>query len=384
MVQLRVKPKYRTLTECRICDGTLEEVYRFRDVPLANSYCTSADHEDVYYPLTLMRCNVCGLAQLREEVSASELYGGEYAYIPSTSQTMRDHFKGLAAAYAPNKVLEIGCNDGTLLREFSCQTVGIDPAANLNPDIVGLFNEQTAREILSQYGLFDLIVTTNTLANAHDIPGILRGARDLLTADGLFVVETPDFMSLIEKGSYDSIYHEHMAYLTEDTLTKMLKQYRFDIVDVQRFPIHGGTLRVTARRAEKLPYLGVGFNDYRDFPKRAAYMASNLHDFLRRAADEGKRVVGYGAPAKATVLLHQAEVERGWIEYVTDTIPYKQGKMLPGLHIPIHPPERLSRDFPEVLLVLCWNFRDEVLPKLQAHRDAGTRIVFPVPELEVV
>lgn len=379
----------RILTKCRVCAGRLEEVFMYQPMPLVNDYCLTPDHECERYPLTLMKCNVCGLAQLREEIAPDVLYGGEYAYIPSTSKTMRDHFAQLASSYSGKTVLDIGSNDGTLLKAFKAggwDVLGVDPAANLAAQataegvqtICGLFNEQMGKEL----GTFDLVVTTNTLANAHNIPSILNGVRECLSDDGWFVVETPDLKSLIEIGSYDSVYHEHMAYFTEHTLVNTLGQYRFQVEQVERFPIHGGLLRVTARKVQAWPRMGQQLNYYADLPHRVSYMSDRLHVFLRNAWECGQRVVGYGAPAKATVLLNQADIKSEWIDFLTDTIPYKQGKYLPGLHIPIRHPDELGQ--PDYVLLLAWNFRDECLEKLSAYRERGGQVIIPVPELEVL
>ena len=390
---------YRTIDACRICEGNLAEVLAYEPMPLVNSYCVPIPHEDDYYPLTLMVCSRCGLIQLREEVPESVLYLREYPYVPSTSQTMVQHFDGLAAKYAKagEVVIDIGSSDGTLLAGFlkrGCKVLGIDPAKNLVEianqrgifSLAHCFNDRLAEWLLNHHPQADVITATNVVANAHQMLSFLRGVRRLLKPDGVFVMETPNFLKLMEIGSYDSVYHEHMTYFTPATLRTALSVAGLEVVALEEIPIHGGSLRATAKIGKATLHRGNGAApDFGAFVKRVGSMCADLRLFLATAFEEGESVVGYTAPAKATVLLSQAGIDGSWMQYAVDNIPYKQGKLLPGLHIEIKAPEALDEGpAPDYLLVHAWNFRDEILPKLQPYMAAGAKAVIPVPRLEVL
>ena len=410
-------PMFKKVDACRVCEGMLTEVLAYEPLPLVNSYCDPEPHEDDYYPLTLMVCKRCDLVQVREEVPENVLYLREYPYVPSTSQTMVQHFDELAAAYAkPGQlVVDIGSSDGTLLSCFQkrgCEVFGIDPAKNLVqvanergiPSIAECFDDSVAEWLETWLGdriaewagkkpevhfslphRPDVITATNVVANAHQMMSFLRGVRRLLKPDGVFVMETPNFLKLMELGSYDSVYHEHMVYFTPATLEKALKVAGLTMVRLEEIPIHGGSLRATVKVGEeRLRWLD-GTTDFGAFVKRVDGVRHALQVFLRQASLDGKSVVGYTAPAKATVLLSQAGMDPSWMQYAVDNIPYKQGKLLPGLHIEIRPPEALDEGpVPDYLLVHAWNFRDEILPKLQPYMAAGAQAVIPVPRLEVL
>lgn len=390
-------PMYRKIDACRICEGSLSEILAYRPMPLANGYCSSEPHEDDYYPLTLMVCDQCGLVQIREEVPGNVLYLRDYPYVPSTSQTLVKHFDELAAEYAKagQFVIDIGSSDGTLLSGFlsrGCEVLGIDPAKNLVEvanqkgifSIAQCFNDRLAEWLLVHYPQADVVTATNVVANAHQMLPFLKGIRQLLKPDGVFVMETPNFLSLMEIGSYDSIYHEHMAYFTPGTLTTALSAAGLEMVELEQIPIHGGSLRATAKlgKPDKRYFPAPDFSQFFD---RAAHSQNDLQRFLRAAFEDGKSVVGYTAPAKATVLLSQAGIDASWLQYIVDNIPYKQGKLLPGLHIEIKPPEALDEGpLPDYLLVHAWNFRDEILAKLQPYMAEGVQVVIPIPRLEML
>lgn len=376
MVLEAIAPVVRTLFRCRVCNRGLEELYSFRPLPLVNKYADAPDKDAERYPLTLVQCSGCGLVQIAEEIDKDILYGGDYAYIPSTSETMVRHFSGLASYGRPGlRVLDIGSNDGTLLQQFKergCDVMGVEPA----PNLVGLAN---SRGITTEHGLFDetvdlgkfdIITATNLLANCHNIASVLHGVRNHLTSGGKFIVETPDWNNLKRIGSFDSVYHEHMAYFTAQTLRATLRKHGLVPTETQELPVHGGSLRVFAQRGN-YQYDDLPIEDHSDFDPRLT-----IDPLKAWVGSVDGEIAGYGAPAKATVLINEAEIADR-ISYVTDSVPYKQGKYLPGTDIPIRKPEELGS--PDHILVLCWNFRDEVEQKLR-----GREITFPIPRLEVV
>lgn len=381
--------RYSNISDCRICGSPLVELVDYHPIPLVNDYCSEIDdgHEDLYYPLTLMYCSKCYLVQIKQEIDTEVLYHGTYSYIPSASQTMVEHFGDLAKRFyvKDGLAVDIGSNDGTLLSFFQAygmKILGVEPAKNLAekatlegiPTLNEFFNEELADQFLQKA---DVITSTNVIANSHNIISVLKGVRKILSPNGIFIMETPNFLDLQEIGSFDSVYHEHFCYFTPGTAAYALESMGFEVLSVERISVHGGSIRVVSKIGDQRNYEYSFRADYSQFQRKMGLTINHVSRFLDEALDKSCSVIGWGAPAKATVMLHQVQARREHFSYITDTTPYKQYHFLPGLHIPILPQ---SLDIsPDFIFVNAWNFREEVMKKLKRCQERGTKIVFPIP-----
>jgi SAM-dependent methyltransferase len=404
----------RLQSECRACGGPLQAFLALGDQPLANRLPLAADADAVpAYPLTLCRCEACELVQLREVVD-SKLMFSDYAYVPSTSSTMRSHFDELAASAISrlslgekDLVIDVGSNDGLLLSRFKqrgVQVLGIEAAENLVdkavhdgiPTVQGFFNANVARGVAS-YKLASLVTATNVFAHVDDIRGFMAAAFDVLTEDGVFVIEVQSFADTVASLAFDMTYHEHMTYYATAPLARLCERVGVALLDIERVETHGGSLRayigrhghalarpdrVAARiQAEQA---NVGVDACARFANGAQEIRRSLPALVRSIRADGGRVAGYGAPAKATVLLNFCGLTASDIDYVVDRNPAKQGRVIPGTGIPTVGPERLDENPPTHLLLLAWNLRDEIMREQSAFRANGGQFLVPLPDPSLV
>lgn len=400
---------------CRGCGGGLEQVLSLGEQPLANRL--RKPHEVPAsvprYPLTLCRCVECDLVQLREVVDPALLFA-DYAYVPSTSTTMRAHFDALAAHAverlrlgAKDLVIDVGSNDGLLLSSFKrlgVRVLGIEPAANLAaravasgiPTVCTFFDAGVAgRLALGEQA--SLVCATNVFAHVDDIRGFTRAAFDLLSPDGVFLVEVQSFADTVASNAFDMTYHEHMTYYATAPLARMCEREGFALLDVDRVATHGGSLRaligrrghpqarpdkVQARIEAERPFTGAAATQA--FARDAALVRTQLRDLIASIRASGGRIAAHGAPAKATVLLNYCDLSAADIAYVVDRNEAKQGMFIPGADIPVVGPERLAEDPPTHLLLLAWNLADEIMAEQAAWRATGGRFVLPLPVPRVV
>ena len=386
--------------------------------PLCESYVPEErlDEAEVFYPLHVRLCDACLLVQLPAYVSGEHIFS-DYAYFSSYSDSWVAHAKRYAEAMterlgltAGSLVTEVASNDGYLLQHFQAANIpvlGIEPAANVAEAArargirteVQFLGADTGREIAARYGRADLVAGNNVFAHVPDIKGFAAGLRALVKDDGLVTLEFPHLLRLIERRQYDTIYHEHFSYLSLLTSSRALETAGLRVVDVEELDTHGGSLRVHARPGD-----GVGEPTERVKAVLAAEEAAGLHTvaghegfaaavlkiksdllgFLLEAARDGRSVAGYGAPGKGNTLLNHCGIRSDLLAYTVDRSPVKQGKYLPGTHIPIHAPERLAETRPDYILVLPWNLREEISRQLSYARSWGGRLVFPIPELQIV
>lgn len=366
-------------TDCRCCRGTnLTEVFDLGQQPLANAFLRSEQLE-LKYPLTLKECNDCGMVQLGHVVDASTMFT-DYSFLTGSSQYMADHFAKLmnenAKRYVPEGglVVEIGSNDGTALSSIQTRRLGIDPAANLSdiarkrgvPTITGFFTESLANEVTKTHGQAHLIVACNVLGHIDDLDNICRGVKTLLHPNGAFVVEVPHVNWLISKTEYDTIYHEHLSYFAVRPLATLFSRHGLRITQIETQEVHGGSLRLTIQH-------GMGHNsqaitwiegelkprDWSAFRQRCESSKQRLVDWL--VTKDGD-VVGYGAPAKATVRLNYCGIGTNLLPSVVDSTPNKQGHFIPGTHQPIYDPKVISDT--NNILILAWNHEKEIRSKL--------------------
>lgn len=407
----------RNIFLCRICRST--KLYSFLlldSMPVPNGFLNKQDlkNQERLYPLEVSVCENCWLVQLKHVVPAEEMFKN-YLYMPSTSFTMLEHFKSLCddtiERFNLDKddlVIDIGSNDGTLLcffKEQEIQVLGIDPASNLAnmARLKGIetmndyFSKELARKIIHKKGKAMVITACNVVAHVNDLDDFFGALSMLLKEKGIVIIEFPYFLDLLEKNEFDTIYHEHLSYFSLFPFIKLLKRHHFFIFDIKRIPVHGGSLRIyITKEAESFANTVVReFLDeelakkidkkitYQKFAHRVKAIKRNLVNFLKKLKKEGKRIVGYGAAAKGNVLLNYCQIGVETIEYIVDSIPYKQGRYTPGTHIPIYPEMRLEKDMPDYVLLLAWNFTDEILRKQIRYREKGGRFIITIPHLRI-
>lgn len=375
--------------------------------PLANDFANDNDERAGYAPLKVLFCPRCRLAQLSVVVRPDILYS-RYLYVTSPSETMRHHFGQLGAALAAEQpftsLLEIGSNDGTLLRYFAGQGVkvaGIDPAENLAelarkkgiPTVTGVFNHHTAdlARAACRSG-FDVILARHVFCHADNWREFISALSMASHRDTLVCIEVPYVKDLLERGEFDTIYHEHLSYLNIGAVEQLLDQSPFVLANVIRFPIHGGAIALLLRRRDHACTLDRSFagdenisaETWQDFSSKALKNLENLRCFVAAARADGKRVCGFGASAKSTVWLNACGFSRQDLEFITDTTPQKLYRCSPGTDIPIVDPGAILRERPDYAICFCWNFRTEVLSQNEPAMLAGVKFVFPIPHLEVV
>ena len=408
-----------TLHECRLCGTPLTRTFVDLGMsPLCESYVPAEklDDAEVFYPLHVRLCDACLLVQLPAYVSGEDIFS-DYAYFSSYSDSWVAHAKRYAEAMigrldlTPDSlVTEVASNDGYLLQHFQAAGVpvlGVEPAANVAEAArargirteVQFLGAETGRQIAQQYGRADLVAANNVFAHVPDIRGFAAGLRALVKDEGTVTLEFPHLLRLIERRQYDTIYHEHFSYLSLLTSSSVLATAGLRVVDVDELDTHGGSLRVYARpeeiggeptervkavlAAEEAAGLHT-VQGHEGFAPAVLKIKTDLLGFLLTAASEGRSVAGYGAPGKGNTLLNHCGIRSDLLSYTVDRSPFKQGKFLPGTHIPIYAPERLAETKPDYILVLPWNLRDEISRQLGYVGSWGGKLVFPIPELEIV
>ena len=403
--------------KCRFCASALKDTFvNLGMSPLCESYLTreQLNRMEAFYPLHALVCSECFLVQLEEYVSAEEIFS-EYAYFSSYS----DSWLKSAADYVEmivkrlklgktSKVVELASNDGYLLQNFvkkGIPALGVEPAANVAKvaeekgvrTLVKFFGQETAQEMAAE-GKADLIIGNNVLAQVPDLNDFVGGMGMLLGPDGTVTLEFPHLQRLIEGHQFDTIYHEHFSYFSFLTVERILRHHHLRIYDVEELETHGGSLRIyathiegSAREEERVAALRereveLGYNQraiYRTFDKKVQETKRNLLEFLIKARREGKSIAGYGAPGKGNTLLNYCGIREDFLEYTVDRNPYKQGRFLPGTHIPIYKPDRLQEARPDYILILPWNLKREIAAQLEYTREWGAKLAVAVPALEV-
>lgn len=405
---------------CRFCGTKLQQVFIDLGMsPLANAYLKQDDLErdEHYFPLRVYVCSECFLVQLEEWESPANIFG-DYAYFSSYSTSWLSHAKAyvndITARFGigrNDKVVELASNDGYLLQYFverGIPVLGIEPARNVAevarkkgiPTRVDFFGEDTALNLREEGMRADLIIGNNVLAHVPDINDFVRGIKVLLSNKGIVTIEFPHLMRLCAECQIDTIYHEHFSYFSFFTAEKIFAAHGLTLFDVEELPTHGGSLRIYAQHRETGPHpvsqrvgdlrereVEAGFTDlgrYTAFEERAIQTKRKLIAFLNQAKWSGKSVVGYGAPAKGNTLLNYCGINPDLIEYTVDRNPHKQGRFLPGTHIPIYEPERIYATKPDYILILPWNLKHEIINQLSFARSWGAKFVVPIPEPQII
>ncbi len=404
---------------CRLCGARLTETFVDLGMsPLCESYVPEdrLDEPEIFYPLHVRLCSSCLLAQLPAYVGGEEIFS-DYAYFSSYSDSWVEHAKRYAESMteqlgltADSLVIEVASNDGYLLQHFvslGIPVLGVEPARNVAeaartrgvPTVIEFLGAQSGAAISERYGRADLVVANNVFAHVPDIRGFAQGLRALVKETGLVTLEFPHLLRLIERRQFDTIYHEHYSYLSLLTASRALGTVGLRVVDVDELSTHGGSLRVFACPEESAGEPSGRVKEVLDeeecaglhsidghagFAGEVLKIKSDLLDFLLGAARRGQVVAGYGAPGKGNTLLNHCGVRSDLLAYTVDRSPHKQGKSLPGTHIPIFPPEHLAETKPDYVLVLPWNLRDEISEQLEYIQAWNGRLVFPIPTLEIV
>jgi len=400
---------YQLHTICRACEHTpLMPVFDLGVQPLANDFSVPGAESPGYAPLKVMFCPKCTLAQLSVVVDPKILYS-YYPYVTSRSDTMQAHFKALwdlIKAQGPSdSIVEIGSNDGHFLKfckENGAEAVmGIDPAENLKPSanatgiisICGLFDAASASIARTAMPEVNVIVARHVFAHIEDWHGFIKNLDTLAGRETLIVIEVPDVTDLLKNAELDTIYHEHLSYVSVESVRVLLEHTPFHIHDVRHFPIHGGAMVLLLRRNDSnikpkacgaCGYARVTASMWEDFRNYASTSINLLTFKIRELVNEGHTVCGFGASAKSTVWISACGFTREHIQFICDCTPQKQGAYSPGTDIPIVDESYLMSRKPDYAVIFSWNFRDEIIRKNQNYLDAGGRFIIPGKKIEIV
>jgi SAM-dependent methyltransferase len=404
---------------CRHCSQPL--THRFLDLgfaPPSNAYLSESDlrKPEKTYPLRVLVCDNCWLVQTEDYADAGELFSHDYAYFSSTSSTWLDHAKRYAESIqkrlslgSDSFVIEVASNDGYLLKNFVSACIpclGIEPTASTAEAAEKLgvpvqrefFGETLAKELAASGRQADLIIGNNVFAHVPDINDFARGLKAALKPSGTITLEFPHLLRLIESTQFDTIYHEHFSYLSLHAVSRIFSSAGLAVYDVEELPTHGGSLRiygchadraiecgdaVTRILAEEQQYGLLDLATYSAVQARAEKIKDDFLAFLIEQKRAGKKVAAYGAAAKGNTLLNFAGVNPDLLPFVCDAAPSKQGKFLPGSHIPVHPPEMLASESPDFVVILPWNIAEEVANQNRSLSAKGTRFATFVPEMKI-
>lgn len=402
---------------CLICNQPIEPFMSFGKMPIANGFLSPDDFsKERFFDLKVGFCQNCSMVQLTELVDPGILFHENYAYFSSISKRMSRHFKEFAEAviqtYLPGEspfVVEIGSNDGIMLRNFSSAGIrhlGVEPSANVAKvaeengvnTVCRFFGEQAGKDIHGEYGPADVILGANVICHLPDLHSIVKGVKALLKEDGLFIFEEPYLGDIIRKISYDQIYDEHVFYFNLHSLNYFFGMYDMEIVEVAPQNVHGGSMRYSVARKGTHPVAPIVFrflaseeklglfslDTYDAFHRRVRRSRDELVEQLVRLKRQGKRVVGYGATSKSTTVTNYCGIGPELVEFISDTTPGKQGKYSPGVHIPIFPYERFKNKYPDYALLFAWNHGEEIIENEKAYRDQGGKFILYVPKVHVV
>jgi SAM-dependent methyltransferase len=408
-----------TRSPCRFCGALLEHVFADLGMsPLANSYVPPErlGEMEPFMPLCARVCERCFLVQLDEHSGSREELFSEYAYFSSYSTTWLEHARRYAETTTKrfglgreSCVVEIASNDGYLLQYFvraGIRVLGVEPAANVAaaaeargvPTRVCFFGRETAGELVGEHAA-DLLVGNNVLAHVPDLNDFVAGLKVLLKPSGVITMEFPHLLRLVDEVQYDTIYHEHFSYFSLSTAARIFDAHGLTVFDVEELPTHGGSLRVYACHAGASQPVGSRVDEllareeaagygmletYLEFGERVKRAKRALLSFLIDVKERGASIAGYGAPAKGNTLLNYCGIGTDFIDYTVDRNPEKQGRYLPGSRIPIRDPSELARTRPDLVFILPWNLKDEVMDQMRVVRDWGGRFLVPSPKVHVV
>ena len=386
--------------------------------PLCESFLTpeQIDQMEPYYPLHVFICDKCFLVQLREYVKPEHIFS-DYAYYSSYSNFWVEHARRFCEIITArlglgrnSKVVEIASNDGYLLQHFlplGIPILGIEPAANVAeaarkksvPTLIEFFSLKLAQRLEIEGWRADLIIANNVLAQVPDLNDFAAGICHLLSPNGIATLEFPHLERLIEENQFDTIYHEHFSYFSLVTIDRLVRKHGLKLIDVDQISTHGGSLRVYLCRTGALHAVServdsllahereIGFErieSYANFSTKVHQAKRELLSFLIRCKNEGARLCGYGAPGKGTTLLNYCGIGTDFLDFTVDRNPYKHGCFTPGMHIPIYPVSAIDEARPDYLIILPWNFKNEIVAQMRHVGAWGCKFVVPIPKIEII
>ena len=404
------------MTSCRACLST--RMYMFLplgDHPPANAFLRADQLErpETRFALDTHACLDCGLIQVPNVIPPD--FFRDYLYVPSASDTMHEHFGALASTLQRDRatkdglVVDIGSNDGLFLSKLNAlggRGLGIEPATNLTliarergVEVVNeYFTPDLAADVRQRYGAARVIVTTNTFNHIDDLHTFMKGIVALLDSDGTFIVEVPHAGDLVEKNEFDTVYHEHVSEFSVKSIVDLYAFFDMHVADIERLPVHGGSMRIFGKRGtptaipanvaawlEGETRAGLTLKEtYDAFRERVESIRGQLLKMLAELKGQGQRIAGYGAPAKGNTLLNYYGIGPETLDYLADRNELKHGLYSPGMRIPIVPAERVLEDQPDYLLILAWNFGDEIMRQQEQYRSRGGKFILPIPEPAIV
>jgi len=408
---------FTVVDACRSCGSAhLELVLDLGRLPLSDGLVPggSSREDEPVYPLTLVWCKDCSLVQILETVEPTTLYGSEYPYYSSFSPALVEHARlnvegiiGRTRVGEGSLVVELASNDGYLLQWFAKEGIpvlGIDPAPGPAaaaadrgiPTLCEFFTVQLAQRLVSEDRLADVVVGNNVLAHVPDQNAFVEAISMLLAPEGLVVMEFPYVRDLVDKCEFDTIYHEHHCYFSVHAVQALFRRHGLELVKVEHLSIHGGSIRVYFSRtdtpddsvarflADEISEGVLGSGYYERFANDATEIGSGLRELLQGLKSDGKRIAAYGAAAKGAILLNFCQIDDSLIDYVVDRNHHKHGWEMPGVRIPIHPPDHLRDETPDYVLILAWNFKDEIVEQQSWFPASGGRFIVPIPVPEVL
>jgi 2-polyprenyl-3-methyl-5-hydroxy-6-metoxy-1,4-benzoquinol methylase len=406
---------------CQFCKENLSHTFcNLGMSPISNAYLAENQLQNMepVYPLHAQVCSSCYLVQLQEFESPDHIFNDEYAYFSSYSESWLAHAEQYTEKMIErfgfnesSQVIEIASNDGYLLQYFHQRNVpvlGIEPAANCAEAAkekgvlswVKFFGVETAKELVAEQKQADLLLGNNVLAHVPNLNDFVGGMKIALKPEGVITMEFPHLLQLIQNNQFDTIYHEHFSYLSLTTVKQIFSSHGLELFDVEEIPTHGGSLRIFAKhkedgskniegsiesllRTEKSAGL-TEIATYEAFNEKVESTKRKLLSFLIEAKNQGKTIVGYGAPAKGNTLLNYCGIRTDFISFTVDLSPHKQGKYLPGTHIPIYSPEKIAEMKPDYVIILPWNIKDEIMQQMESIREWGGKFITPIPEVTVL
>ena len=406
-------------THCRTCgSNNLKLILDLGKTALVNDFLKPEEVAayNISLPLRVVLCPDCSLVQLGDTVDPKILYS-HYAYVTSTSKTMDMHLNKMmthllstARLGSGSKVLEIASNTGVFLKKFKeqgCEVLGVEPAGNIAdvalataiPTKKEFFNSVTAKKLKSEWGAADLILGRHVFAHIDDLKDLVAGLAEISHEETLIAFEVPYVVDFFEHTEYDTVYHEHLSYISVRSIEALVKDSPFMLSRVDHYPIHGGSilfhLRHRASKAKAHASVAQAIEKEKSmrlsepatweaFAQRVNHIRTELPALLRKLKAEGKRIIGYGASAKGNTLLNTCGITTKELDYIIDNTPFKQNKIAPGSWLPVRPPEMLLKDQPDYALLLAWNFAPEIIKRESEFQKRGGRFIVPIPEPKIV